>query len=102
MTKMKAAVEMDPTSKEPKIDFVIFSAASRSSLKLHVRKHTGEKPYSCDLCDYKTGDHNSLRRHKMRHSGIFFRETKMSTFLYSKLPHRGCIFNQAGYKLAPC
>ena len=23
----------------------------------------------CDVCPYKTGDHNSLRRHKMRHSG---------------------------------
>ena len=23
----------------------------------------------CEICDYKTGDHNSLRRHNMRHSG---------------------------------
>ena len=23
----------------------------------------------CEECDYRTGDHNSLRRHKMRHSG---------------------------------
>ena len=23
----------------------------------------------CEICHYKTGDHNSLRRHKMRHSG---------------------------------
>lgn len=23
----------------------------------------------CEVCQYKTGDHNSLRRHKMRHSG---------------------------------
>ncbi len=25
--------------------------------------------FSCDICEYRTGDHNSLRRHKMRHSG---------------------------------
>lgn len=31
---------------------------------------TGEKPYKCEKCDYKTADHNALRRHKMKHSGI--------------------------------
>lgn len=30
---------------------------------------TGEKPFTCDSCDYSTSDHNSLRRHKSRHSG---------------------------------
>ena len=29
-----------------------------------------EKPYACDSCDYRSSDHNSLRRHKMRHSGV--------------------------------
>ncbi|CAG7733510.1 unnamed protein product, partial [Allacma fusca] len=35
---------------------------------LHVRQHTGEKPYKCPACPFSTGDHNSLRKHKRRHT----------------------------------
>lgn len=28
----------------------------------------GDKPYACDQCEYRSGDHNAFRRHKKTHS----------------------------------
>ena len=39
---------------------------------MHIRsRHTLEKPYVCTFenCSYRTADHNSFRRHNLRHSG---------------------------------
>ncbi|KAL4097674.1 hypothetical protein QTP88_022409 [Uroleucon formosanum] len=45
-------------------------SATKYMMQVHMRQHTGEKPFNCDApdCNFKTGDHNSLRRHKLRHS----------------------------------
>lgn len=42
----------------------------QSILVVHIRRHTGEKPYRCDKCLYASADKSNLTVHKQNHEII--------------------------------
>ena len=44
-------------------------SGTKHKLTKQKRTHTGEKPYSCSLCDYTSYRSNNLARHKLTHTG---------------------------------
>ncbi|CAG7818043.1 unnamed protein product [Allacma fusca] len=64
-TEPKVSRNKDP--KRYKCLYCPFSKNFRYEVKRHERIHTGEKPYSCNYCDYTSSTSSALTVHRKRH-----------------------------------
>ena len=50
-----------------KCDQCEYKADEQSSLIVHQRSHTGERPFQCDQCEYKANEKRHLKTHTRIH-----------------------------------
>ncbi|KAG8229535.1 hypothetical protein J437_LFUL009009 [Ladona fulva] len=44
-------------------------ANQKEHLKAHMLKHSGEKPYKCNLCEFESSQKGILKTHMLKHTG---------------------------------
>ncbi|XP_071523785.1 uncharacterized protein [Panulirus ornatus] len=58
-----------PANRKFQCEFCGKSFQWQSNLQLHVRSHTGEKPYPCPHCSYRATQRSDLTKHLRIHTG---------------------------------
>ena len=65
-------MEEIPDSNHPSEDYKVGGSFGEISADLEVVKeeyHTGEKPFACTQCDFRTTQTCNLKRHSKAHTG---------------------------------
>uniref|UniRef100_A0A1I7RSX9 B-cell lymphoma/leukemia 11A n=2 Tax=Bursaphelenchus xylophilus TaxID=6326 RepID=A0A1I7RSX9_BURXY len=61
------AARRDIKARKDRCDYCQKVFTNRSNLIVHLRSHTGEKPYKCNLCPYACAQSSKLTRHMRTH-----------------------------------
>lgn len=57
------------TNRKHKCTYCPYSSSKKHSLTVHMRTHTGEKPFSCPYCSYCCSKKVNLKIHIRTHTG---------------------------------
>ncbi|KAF2363553.1 Zinc finger C2H2-type, partial [Trinorchestia longiramus] len=59
-----------PDVKQFSCSFCTYTTSLKSHFVLHMRTHSGERPYQCHICSYRSTQKANLNRHLLMHQNV--------------------------------